>query len=455
MQPVVFTAPRAHFTPPSGWMNDPNGLVFLEEEWHLFYQYLPDGAAEKHWGHAVSRDLVHWEHLPIALFPDALGQIFSGSVVVDTQNSSGFFQGGSGLVAVFTHHRSDTEPQSQGIAWSRDRGRTWTKYAGNPVLTGAKADFRDPKVFWHTASHAWVMILAAGTHAEIYRSPNLRDWSFASAFGENITPENLCWECPDLFPLRDEQGREVWILSSSFLDRANFRDQIAACQTDYFTGDFDGHAFHPRPGEAPRRLTWGPDDYAAVTYDNAPSGRRILLGWLNHWGYSWHTGLMTVPRELRWCEGRIVQALPEEVERARDWPRINIDRANPALDVTMPCEITVATDSASWRLEARGNGESIFSLTRDAGRGTWTFQRGPGGFPAGWETLKPSLEQAFTAPGIAPIGSRADGAVVLLDSCSVEVFADGGGVYFSAQVFPVAGDWRISFQSLSTSRPPT
>jgi sucrose-6-phosphate hydrolase SacC (GH32 family) len=453
MQPVVSTAPRVHFTPPSGWMNDPNGLVFFEGEWHLFYQYTPPGAPGKHWGHAVSRDLVHWEHLPIALFPDACGEIFSGSAVVDVDDSSGFFDGGSGLVAIFTYHLSDTQPQSQGIAWSSDRGRTWTKYAGNPVLAGAKIDFRDPKVFRHEPSGAWIMVLAAGNQVEIYRSPNLREWSFASAFGEHAFPENLCWECPDLFPLRDEQGREVWVLSCSFLDRANFRGQVAACETHYFAGDFNGHAFRPRAGEAPRRLTWGPDDYAAVTYNDAPGGRRILLGWLNHWGYCWHSGQMTVPRELRWRDGGIVQSLPAEVQQARDWPRVKIEQAS-ALGVTVPCEIEIAADTLSWRLEAHQGDALVFSLAREAGRGAWIFQRGHGGFPAGWEKLKPHLDKTFTAPIVAPLGPQANGTRVLIDSCSVEAFCDGGAAFFSAQVFPPAGDWRISWQPLAATGSP-
>ena len=190
-------------------MNDPNGLVFYQGEYHLFYQH----KRPLHWGHAVSRDLVHWQHLPIALAPDELGDIFSGSAVVDWNNTSGLFGGGSGLVAIFTHHTERS--QSQSLAYSRDNGRTWIKYSGNPVLVSPEPDFRDPKVFWHEPTRRWIMVLATGRSVSFYTSTNLRMWTFASRFGREGLPG--VWECPDLFALSvdGDPNRTQWVLNIS------------------------------------------------------------------------------------------------------------------------------------------------------------------------------------------------------------------------------------------------
>lgn len=187
-------------------MNDPNGLVYFEGEYHLFFQHHPDGMSmgEMHWGHAVSKDLISWEELPVALVPDELGMIFSGSAVVDWKNTTGFFGNKPGLVAIFTHHLNMPEGQPavqyQSLAYSKDNGRTWTKYAGNPVLThDSFIDFRDPKVFWDKERARWVMIVACGQTVCLYHSPDLIRWSFASEFGAGIGSHDGVWECPDLF----------------------------------------------------------------------------------------------------------------------------------------------------------------------------------------------------------------------------------------------------------------
>jgi len=265
----VTTTPRplAHYTPPAWWMNDPNGLVFFNDLWHLFYQYQPNSPPGKHWGHAVSRDLIGWEDWPVALWPDELGEIWSGSCVVDWDNSSGFFPDEPGLVAIFTHRLeiSHGEKQSQSLAFSHDEGRTWTKSADNPVLESERSDFRDPKVFRHAPTQSWIMIVAAGTEAQIYRSPDLQTWTFASSFGAEQT-RGLVWECPDLFSLRDEENREVWVLSSSFLDRRNLGGSFQDCFAAYFAGDFDGFTFSPHANQPQggRRVSFAPDDYAPV-----------------------------------------------------------------------------------------------------------------------------------------------------------------------------------------------
>ena len=250
--------PQFHFTPQRNWMNDPNGLVFFAGEYHLFYQYNPFGDRWGHmsWGHAVSRDLVHWEHRPVALYEENQVMVFSGSAVVDWQNTSGFGRPGQPpLVAIYTGHATDRPRQNQHLAFSTDRGRTWTKYAGNPVLDIGETDFRDPKVFWHAPTRRWVMVVAWPLQRKVrfYASPNLRDWTHLSDFGPAGSTAGI-WECPDLFPLafaraasRSPQAtarRPKWVLIVNVGSGAPAGG--SGCQ--YFVGDFDGQRFTLDPG---------------------------------------------------------------------------------------------------------------------------------------------------------------------------------------------------------------
>ena len=239
-----------HFTPPSGWMNDPNGMVYHEGEYHLFYQHNPDSTVwgPMHWGHAVSKDLVHWEHLPIGLYPDSLGTIFSGSAVVDLNNTSGLgTPENPPLIAIFTYHNTEAERagrndfQTQGIAFSLDKGRSWTKYEQNPVLPNPGIrDFRDPKVMWYEAEQKWVMALAVADRINFYSSKDLKNWEHESDFGEDIGAHGGVWECPDLFPLEVEGSEEEkWVLLVSI----NPGGPNGGSATQYFIGDFDGEHF--------------------------------------------------------------------------------------------------------------------------------------------------------------------------------------------------------------------
>ncbi len=304
--------PQFHFSPETGWMNDPNGMVFFDDEYHLFYQYYPDSTVwgPMHWGHAVSSDLVHWTHLPVALYPDSLGYIFSGSAVVDSDNTAGFGDDGNhAIVAVFTYHNQNLERsgsdlfQSQGIAYSTDRGRTWTKFSGNPVLPNPGIrDFRDPKVFRHEETGKWIMILAVHDRVHIYSSPDLKSWSFESEFGEKTGAHGGVWECPDLFPLTVDGGEETkWIMLVSI----NPGGPNGGSATQYFTGNFDGHSFIP-DGPEEKWIDWGTDNYAGVTWSGIPEtdGRRLFLGWMSNWNYAtvvptevWRSA-MTIPREI-------------------------------------------------------------------------------------------------------------------------------------------------------------
>ena len=304
--------PQFHFSPETGWMNDPNGLVYYDGEYHLFYQFYPDSTVwgPMHWGHAVSKDLLHWIHLPIALYPDSLGYIFSGSAVADVNNTSGFGSPGNPpLVAMFTYHNPILEKsgsklfQNQGIAYSNDQGRTWTKYSGNPVLRNPGfRDFRDPKLFWYEKTKKWVVILAVNDRVHIYSSPDMKDWKFESEFGTGIGAHAGVWECPDLFPLKVE-GTDVmkWVMLVSI----NPGGPNGGSATQYFTGEFDGHKYVPDEKNI-RWIDWGRDNYAGVTWSNIPEsdGRRIFIGWMSNWQYAtvvptkvWRSA-STIPREL-------------------------------------------------------------------------------------------------------------------------------------------------------------
>jgi fructan beta-fructosidase len=316
--------PALHFTPPFGWMNDPNGLVFFDGEYHLFYQCYPGGFAigdrfndplkwgPMHWGHAVSRDLVHWEHSPVAITPlerlengEVIGMAFSGCVVIDWDNTAGFNHGNQpAMIAVYT--QCDTIPmgnQRQGLAYSRDRGRTWQQYAGNPVLRNPdRVDFRDPKVFWHKASRAWVMALAAKDQILFYRSRDLKQWDYLSSFGSDPGPGQGArgepWECPDLFELPVKAGTKAfdssqqtaatasrWVLLVSVAKNA----ANGGSGTQYFIGHFDGTRFvNDNPDDCILWLDYGRDFYAAVTWEGHPknASERIVLGWMSNWDYA-------------------------------------------------------------------------------------------------------------------------------------------------------------------------
>ncbi|OQP59449.1 glycosyl hydrolase family 32 [Niastella vici] len=298
---------QIHFTPKEHWMNDPNGMVYYNGVYHLFYQHHPGSTVfgPIHWGHATSRDLIHWQHQPIALYPDSAGYIFSGSAVVDHKNTSRFGKNGKvPLVAIFTHHSVKGEQegrndfQNESLAYSLDEGRTWTKYKCNPVLKnpGIK-DFRDPKVSWNEVAHKWIMTLATLDHITFYSSRNLKDWTKESEFGKGTGAHGGVWECPDLFSL-NYQGKKIWVL----IVNINPGGPNGGSGTQYFVGDFDGHQFTPFDKET-RWLDYGPDEYAGVTFSNT-GNRRLFLGWMSNWQYAqvvptqkWR-GAMTVPREL-------------------------------------------------------------------------------------------------------------------------------------------------------------
>lgn len=304
--------PDFHFSPTHGWMNDPNGLVFFEGEYHLFYQYYPYGMTwgPVHWGHAVSYDLIKWEHLPIALIPDELGAIFSGSAVIDKNNTTGFFDKNPGLVAIYTNSPNDPGKhnrfQTQSIAYSTDHGRTWIKYEGNPVIhnPGIK-DFRDPKVLWYQPEEKWVMILACGDRLKFYASKDLKTWDYLSDFGEEEGCHKHVWECPDLFELLidDEDANSKWVLKVDLYDGA----VAGGSGGQYFIGHFDGTRFTNDEKHNYHWIDYGMDFYASQSWftDMETEKRRLWLGWMSNWKYADKTptddfrSIMTLPRELK------------------------------------------------------------------------------------------------------------------------------------------------------------
>jgi len=294
--------PNIHFTPAKNWMNDPNGMFYLDGKFHLYFQHNPNDNVwgPMHWGHAISKDGLQWEQQPIALYPDENGTIFSGSAVVDHQNTSGFGTSANPpVVAIFTSHSHEKEQagrldyETQSIAYSLDQGKTWTKYEANPVIAnpGTK-DFRDPKVFWHEATQQWILVLAAGQEIQLHTSTNLKKWTKTAVFGEGVGKHKGVWECPDLFPLPVQGTSEKkWVLLVSI----NPGGPNGGSATQYFVGDFDGEKFVVDPTFANQMekdhsfwVDFGRDNYAGVTFNNieTPKGERFFQGWMSNWQYA-------------------------------------------------------------------------------------------------------------------------------------------------------------------------
>ena len=299
--------PQIHFTPEKNWVNDPNGMVYYKGKYHLFFQHSPNSTvwSDISWGHAESKDLVHWERKPIAIYPDSLGLIFSGSAVVDKNNSSGLGKNGIiPLVAMYTSHDMKKEKagvidvENQSIAYSLDEGETWIKYNANPILKNPGVrDFRDPKVFWHEQTKNWVASIAAQDQISFYASSDLKKWEKLSDFGKTIGSHDGVWECPDLFPIEYE-GKTVWVL----IVNINPGGPNGGSASQYFVGNFDGKEFKCDYKQT-KWIDYGPDEYAGVTWSNTGK-RKIFIGWMSNWQYAnivpteKFRNAFTIPREL-------------------------------------------------------------------------------------------------------------------------------------------------------------
>ncbi len=432
--------PQYHFTPPAQWMNDPNGMVYFEGEYHLFYQHYPDSNVwgPMHWGHAVSEDLIHWEHLPIAIEPDTLGWIFSGSAVFDADNSSGL---GTAevppLVAIYTYHdpvgaeaeRDDF--QTQGIAYSVDKGRNWLKYEGNPVLVNPGIrDFRDPKVI--RINDKWIMSLAVKDRISFYSSDNLLEWKHESDFQPDWAAYGGVWECPDLFPLESPSGEEKWVLLVSI----NPGGPNGGSATQYFIGDFEDNAFTVESSEV-KWLDYGADNYAGVTWSNVPEedGRRLFIGWMSNWDYAnvvptenWRSA-KTLPREFRLFQHngdfRLASRPVEEFEKLRT-KSSEMEGSEWGIENEL-AELQLFPGNGDFRLEI-GNGEGekvVFQKQGDQ----LTFDRSQSGLT--------DFSEAFSNLHTAPLNGLAiEELRVFLDRSSIEFFINEGELVMTEIIFP-------------------
>lgn len=432
-------------------MNDPNGMVYYKGTYHLFFQHYPKDIVwgPMHWGHAVSKDLIHWKELPIALAPDELGYIFSGSAVMDVNNTSGFGKKGKvPMVAIFTHHDPKGEKagtdnfQNQSLAYSLDEGKTWTKYKGNPVLKnpGIK-DFRDPKVFWYAPQHKWVMTLATKDRLTFYSATNLKDWKKESEFGKNEGAHGGVWECPDLFPLK-LNGKEYWVLIANI----NPGGPNGGSATQYFVGQFDGKEFKAQDDKT-RWADYGPDDYAGVTWGNTPN-RRIFLGWMSNWLYAnkvptatWRS-TMTVPRELalKQVDNEIcLTSLPVKELSVISSPAISI----PATAVGTGHDLS-STYKLPSKYILKFNADKLqdyfITLSNDAGEELEIGynKKSKRYFVNRAKSGKVDFNNDFAMLSYAPRLSSAKTSDVKLvvDVSSVELFADGGLSNLTSIFFP-------------------
>jgi len=449
--------PAFHFTPAIHWMNDPNGLVYYDGEYHLFYQFNPFGNKWGHmsWGHATSKDLVHWQHLPLAIAEEKDTMIFSGSCVVDKNNSSGFAKlpGQIPLVAIYTAHIEEKN-QLQHIAYSLDNGKAWTKYNANPVLDLGLKDFRDPKVFWYESGKKWVMavVLPIEKKVQVYTSVNLKKWELMSSFGPAGDITGI-WECPDLFevPIEDQPGKKKWVLMHS-----------PAPYMQYFVGEFNGTAFrNENPPDKIFRPDYGPDYYAAVVYNNIPPGHSpISIGWINNWKYAvnipttpWKSA-MSLPRELsvkkinnEWI---LIQQPARELLKLRGKgvtlknQIVEFTKKLPFSSQTMEMEFVLipAINSISGIRLAKDNNHYV-EIGYDANRKTLYIDRSKSGdndFDSAFKKL--SWYETSLLPE--------DGKILLhlfYDKSILEVFANKGEAVMTAQLFPPENSKGIEFFS--------
>ncbi len=451
--------PQVHFSPELNWMNDPNGLVYFDGEYHLFYQHNPLGNNWGHmsWGHAVSKDLVHWQHLPIALHHEYGVMAFSGCAVVDWNNTTGFGKGDTPpLVAIFTGHGHGR--QTQDLAYSTDRGRNWTRYAGNPVIDIGEADFRDPKVFWHRETEKWVMVVALAKQKKIqfYGSANLKQWSLLSEFGPAGAPGKPNWECPDLFelPVEGEPGQSRWILEVDMGGQA----VAGGSGGEYFIGQFDGTKFvNENASDVVLWVDYGTDFYAPVSWSDIPAidGRRIWIGWMNNWETSqiptrpWK-GSMSVPRSLRLKriqgELRLVQTPVEELKALRqqvlvEKERLEVDGefelvpdtvAGRSLELTVDVEVTAAKRAGLKFVSAPD--EITFVFIDD--KKQLVVDRSYSG------TVN-HIPEAMRRHQVRLPDNQSQRLRIIWDRSSLEVFAADGSVVMTTRIFPTTRDLKV------------
>ena len=407
--------PVYHHTPVYGWMNDPNGMFYKDGVWHLYYQWNPYGSQweNMHWGHSTSRDLIHWQAEPMALEPDWLGSIFSGSCVTR----------GDEVVAMYTtagHH------QTQSLAFSKDGGRTFQKFRGNPVLTSDAPDFRDPRPFWNEDIKAWNLILAVGQEMRIYSSSNLTDWKYESSFGSEYGNHGGVWECPDLFEIKDETSNiKKWVLICNI----NPGGPFGGSATQYFVGQFDGHKFTCE--SMPKVTKWmdyGKDHYATVSFYNAPENRHVVLAWMSNWQYAnqvptkqYRSG-NSIPRDLglfNYGEETYVSVVPSKEMLAMRGAKVR--------KPTEACEIVVDVKNQAEIVLSNTKGEQV-TMVYDGHRQSFSMDRTKSG--------DVSFSEAFACTSIAPTYGHIKQLRLFIDRCSIEAFDAEGKMAMTNLVFP-------------------
>lgn len=452
--------PVYHHTPVYGWMNDPNGMFYKDGVYHLYFQYNPYGSVwgNMHWGHSTSTDLMHWNFEGCAIVPDAWGAIFSGSCVVDHNNTAGFGKGA--VVAFYTSAKATPwgDVQSQSMAYSLDNGKTFTKYEGNPILTSSEKDFRDPKVFWYAPGKHWVMMLAVGQHMEIYSSVNLKEWKKESEFGAMQGAHGGVWECPDLVEIPVEGTREKkWVLICNLNPGGPFGGSAA----QYFVGSFDGKKFVNESPTQTKWMDWGKDNYATVTWNNAPDGRCIALGWMSNWQYAnnvptrQYRSANTLARDLTlYREGQelYLKSTPSvEVKKARgkkvSIPSFRVSEKHEIVNLfednqgAYEVEILIQNAGASKIAFCLLNdkGEKI-SMYYDLNRKQFVMDRSESG------TV--DFSKDFPAVTVAPANVDKELTLRLfVDRSSIEAFGEDGKFVMTNLVFPSQPYVKMCFEA--------
>lgn len=416
--------PVYHHTPAWGWMNDPNGMFYKDGVWHLYFQYNPYGSQWENmtWGHSTSTDLLHWTFQGDPVEADAWGTIFSGSAVVDHNNTAGFGKGA--VVAMYT---SAGENQTQSIAYSNDNGQTFTKYDGNPVLTSNTPDYRDPHVFWNEDIKRWNMIMAEGQHMDIYSSADLKEWKLESQFGAEYGNHGGVWECPDLMKMKVRGTDQYkWML----LCNINPGGPFGGSATQYFVGQFDGHKFTCESApEVTKWMDYGKDHYATVTFDNAPDGRRVAMAWMSNWQYANQVPTMqyrsanSVPRDLDLYEyqGQTYCGVTPSPELAAARPK----KATKTL--TEACEMVVTLKGNATITLANDKGEQVV-MTYDEKSRTFAMDRTKSG--------QKEFSDDFAALTVAPVHGKMSQLRLFIDRSSIEAFDADGKMAMTNLVFP-------------------
>ena len=416
--------PVYHHTPAYGWMNDPNGMFYKDGVWNLYFQHNPYGSQWENmtWGHSTSTDLVHWKFQGDPVQPDALGTVFSGSAVVDKENTSGFGKGA--VIALYT---SAGESQTQSLVYSTDNGKTFHKFEGNPVITSNVPDFRDPHMFWNEDIKKWNMILAAGQHMEIYSSDNLKDWKYESSFGEKYGNHGGVWECPDLMKMKVRgTDKEKWMLICNI----NPGGPSGGSATQYFVGDFDGHKFtcDSKP-EVTKWMDYGKDHYATVTFDNAPEGRRVAIAWMSNWQYAnqvptqqYRSG-NSIPRDLGLFEYKgetYCSVVPS--------PEMTAARSKKVgKKLTESCEMVVNLKGNATITLSNDKGEKVVMLY-DAKAETFSMDRTKSG--------KVDFSKDFASVTKAPTYGKISQLRIFIDKSSIEALDADGKMSMTNLVFP-------------------